>query len=38
VIGLEDRIPVAELRRDVDLDREPGQALDHELADERGVP
>ena len=34
----DNRVAVAKLRAVVDLDRQPGQLLDHELADEPRVP
>src|SRR6202022_4420557 len=37
-LSVDQRVPVAELARQVDLDRDAGQRLDHQLAGERGVP
>src|SRR5207302_5197519 len=35
---IDERLAVAELARQIDLDRDAGEGLDHELAGERGVP
>src|SRR5207248_11656751 len=35
---VDERLAVAELARQIDLDRDAGEGLDHELAGERGVP
>ena len=37
-LGVHHRIPVAELRRVLDLDRKPGHLLQHVLADDAGMP
>ena len=35
---VDERLAIAELARQIDLDRDAGQGLDHELAGQRGVP
>ena len=37
-VGRDDRIAIAELAGVIDFDRNARQALDHELAGQRGVP